>query len=119
MRTEPDTVFIYLPPVGQAEDLVAAAVGENRLVPADELMKAAPAGNQLVTRPQHQVIGVAQDDLRPDVLKMLCCQRFNNTLRADGHECRRLDHAVRGREDPSPSTTICMSQREQKIPGPF
>ncbi len=114
-----DAALIYLPPVRQAEYLIAAAIGEDRFVPADELVEAASTGDQLITRPQHQVIGVAEDDLRADLLKVLCCQRFNNTLRADRHERRRLDHAVRRREDPSPRTAICMSQREQKIPGPF
>ena len=37
-------------PIGQAEDLIAAAVGQDRPVPADEPVQAAQRGDQLVAR---------------------------------------------------------------------
>ena len=57
--------------------------------------------------------------LRADLVKVLRSQRFNGALRADRHEHRRLDHAVRGLQDPSPRAAICVGEGEQKIPGPF
>ena len=47
----------------EAEHLVAAAVGQDRPRPADEAVQAAGARDEIVARPQVQVIGVAEDDL--------------------------------------------------------
>ena len=91
MRSELDAVLIYLAALREAEHLVAAAVGEDRLVPADELVEAAAARDQLVAGPQHQVIGVAENDAGADLLKMLSSQGLNRALGADRHEHRRLD----------------------------
>ena len=54
----------------QAEDLIAAAVGEDRPVPADEAVQPAAPRDQLVARPQVQVIGVAEDDLGAEILEV-------------------------------------------------
>ena len=96
MGAELDAVLIYLPALGEAEHLVAAAVGEDGLVPANEPVQAAAASDQLVARPQHQVIGVAKDDARADLFKMLSSQGFYRALGAHGHEDRRLDRPMRG-----------------------
>ena len=94
MGAELDAVLLYLPALREAEHLVAAAVGEDRLVPANEFVEAAPPGDQLVAGPQHQVIGVAENDARADLLKVLRSQGFNRALGADRHEHGRLDLAV-------------------------
>jgi hypothetical protein len=47
----------------QAHDLEAAAVGQDRFVPAHEAVQPAQPLHPLRARPQHQVIGVAQDDV--------------------------------------------------------
>ena len=96
MRPELDAVLIYLPALGEAEHLVAAAVGEDGLIPANELVKAAAARDQLVAGTQHQVIGVAENDARADLFKMLSSQGFYRALGAHGHEHRRLDRPMRG-----------------------
>ena len=83
----------------KAEHLVAAAVGENRPRPADEAVKSAVAGDQIVARPQIEVIRVAEEDLGAESLEIPMGQTFHGALRADRHECRRLDAAVRGRHD--------------------
>ena len=57
-------------PVGQAEDLKAAAVGEDGPVPADEAVQPAAARDQLVARPKKQVVGVAEDDLGARLLEV-------------------------------------------------
>ena len=46
----------------RAEDLVAAAVGEERAVPAGEAVQAAELGDQRVAGAQHQVVGVGEQD---------------------------------------------------------
>ena len=52
--------------VGEAEDLEAAAVGEDGAVPVHEAVQAAQLGDELVAGPQGEVVGVAEDDLRAD-----------------------------------------------------
>ena len=54
----------------EAEDLVAAAVGQDRMRPADEAVQAAPPRDQLVAGTQIEVIGVAEDDLRAGLLEV-------------------------------------------------
>ena len=46
--------------LGQAEDLKAAAVGEDRPVPAHERVQAAERRDSLLARPQREVIRVAR-----------------------------------------------------------
>ena len=79
----------------QAEHLVAAAVGQDRSLPADEAMQPAGPRDQLVARPQEEVIGVAEDDLGAEILEVAMGDRLDRAARADRHEGRRLDDAVR------------------------
>ena len=87
--------------LGEAEDLEAAAVGEDRPVPVHEAVQAAQLGDQLVAGPQGEVIGVAEDDAAPASRELLGRQPLDGGLGADGHEDRRLDDAVR-RVQPAP-----------------
>ena len=119
VRPEVDTVFVNLPALGKAEDLISTAIGQDRFVPANEFVEAAAARDQFVARPQHQMVGVAKNDAGADLLKVLRSQAFNRALGADRHEHRRLDVATRCLEDPSTRASICVGEREQKIPGPF
>ena len=80
----------------QAEHLEAARVGEDRARPAHEAVQPAERRDPLRARAQHQVIGVAEDDPRAQPLELGGRQRLDGGLRADRHEHRRLDHAVRG-----------------------
>ena len=68
----PSIVGGELDPVGadlaqrrQAEDLVAAAVGEHGPFPGAELVQPARLGDQRGAGAQAKVVGVAQDDLGP------------------------------------------------------
>ena len=54
--------------LGKAEHLKPAAVGQNGTVPLGELVQPAHIRHQLVAGTQMQVVGVAQHDLRADVL---------------------------------------------------
>ena len=86
---------VMTPPLGEAEHLEAAAVGQDRARPADEAVQAAAPRDQLVARPQQQVIGVGEDDLGARILEVAMPNRLDRALRADRHERRRLDDAVR------------------------
>ena len=82
-------------PLGQAEDLEAARVGEDRPVPAHERVQAAERGHHLLTRPKRQVIGVGQEHPRAGRSELVGRQPLDRRLRADRHERRRLDRPVR------------------------
>ena len=66
MRLELGALLANHPPLGETEDLIAAAVGEDGPVPADERVQAAQRRDPLVPRPQKQMVGVAEDDRGAD-----------------------------------------------------
>jgi hypothetical protein len=53
--------------VRQREHLEAAGIGEDRAVPARETVQAAVRLDDLEARPQVQVEGIAEDDLRAEL----------------------------------------------------
>ena len=63
-------VLVDRAPRGEAEHLIAAAVGEDRPRPADERVKAAAPRDQIVAGPQVQVIGVAQENLGAELFEI-------------------------------------------------
>ena len=95
MRAEAHALIRHLAQLAQTEDLKAAGVGQQRPRPAHKPVQPAHAPYGLVSGPQVEVIGVAQDNFG--------AQRFQNVLRdglnraggAHRHEDRRLDRAVR------------------------
>src|SRR5271170_2759862 len=102
MRTKFDAVFFYFANFGEAENLEAAAVGENRLVPIHELVQTAGGADDIKAGTQIQMIGVAENDLRVHLLEFAWVKRLDAGLRADRHEHRRLDDAVRGGQTAEP-----------------
>ena len=89
VRPEARAVFVDGPPRGQAEDLIAAAVGEDRPLPADERVQPAAARDEIVAGPQIQVIGVAEQDLGAERFEIAMRDALHGALRADRHERRR------------------------------
>ena len=81
--------------MGQAEDLIPAAVGKDRALPADELMKASATCDELISRTQQQVIRVREHDLSTRVFEVAVADGLDRSLSADRHEGRRLKDAVR------------------------
>ena len=77
--------------LGQAEELKAAAVGENRPVPAHERVQAAERRDDLLAGPQRQMIRVGQNHLRAGLAQPAGVDAFDRALRADRHERRRFD----------------------------
>ena len=98
MRLEVGTLLADHAPRREAEDLKAAAVGQDRRVPADEAMQAATPCDQLVAGTEKEVVGVAEDDLRAGVVKVAMKRRLYGPLCPDRHERGRLHDAVRRME---------------------
>ena len=64
MRLEVHAVCGHLVAVAKAEDLKAAAVGEDRPGPIHKGVEAPQPIDELVAGAQVEVVGVAEDDLR-------------------------------------------------------
>ena len=107
----------HLDEMGEAEQLESAAVGQDRAVPAHEAVQPAQRGDRLFAGPQREMIGVAQDHLRPGGAELFDLQALDAGLGADRHEGRHLHVAVRRREDRPASSeraSVC-SRRKEKM----
>jgi len=102
VRLERDTLVADVAQLRQTKGLESAAVGQDRAVPAHELVQAPEIADQVRARPQVEVVGVAQDDLRADFAELRGRERLHRALRADRHEDRRLDRPVAGAQ-PTPA----------------
>ena len=96
---EGDGLFLDLGDAGQGHDLEAAAVGQDRLVPAHEFVEAAQPLHPLGAGAQHQVVGVAQDDVGAGRLDLIDRHRLDRGGGADRHEGGGADVAARGLQD--------------------
>ena len=83
----------------EREDLEAAAVREDRLVPVHELMETAGGADDLAARAQVEVVGVAEQDLGAGLGDLLGREALDRGLGAHRHEDRRADLPVRGLQD--------------------
>ena len=106
MRAKRRPFLVHFAPRGKTEDLIAAAVGEDRLVPADEPVKAAECADARGARPQIEMIGIGEDDLRAQVVEIAMRHRLHGALRADRHEGRRVHDAVRRRQHAAPRGAV-------------
>src|SRR3546814_2847376 len=66
MALERDPLLALFGQRGEAHHLIAAAVGQDRAAPAHEGVQPAQACHALGAWTQHQMIGVAQDDVRSE-----------------------------------------------------
>lgn len=83
-----------------SEDLEAAAVGEDRTVPAVELVQSACCPDDVKTWAQVEVIGVSKDNLCHDLLlEFLEVDALHASYGSYGHEDWGLDLSVVGGDD--------------------
>ena len=99
VRAEDGLLFGHFDAMGEAEQLEAAAIGQDRPVPAHEAVQPAQRGDDLFAGPQREMVGVAQDHLRPGGAELFDLQPLDAGLGADGHEGGQLHVAVRRGED--------------------
>ncbi len=79
----------------QAEDLIAAAVGEDRALPAAEGVQTAELDDGVDAGPQRQVVVVGEQDRGAELGQTPRIEPLDRAQGADRHEGRGLDHAVR------------------------
>ena len=98
MRLEGDAVLLDTAELRQRHDLIAAEVGEDRSVPAHEAVQPAKLGDALGAGPQHQMIGVGEDDVGAGGAHRLRQHGLDGGRGADRHEGRRADDPARRRD---------------------
>jgi hypothetical protein len=77
-------------------------------------MESAAAGDEIVSGPQIQVIGVAEEDLRAERVELAMRHALHRTLRTDRHERRRLDDAMRRRHAAAAGAGVGVGQVESE-----
>ncbi|MNL41065.1 hypothetical protein D3C87_1634560 [compost metagenome] len=93
-RCERDAIFSDLAQIAERKHLEATGIGQDRLVPADKLVQALVGVDHVQPGAQPQVEGIAQDDVRANLVQFQRRHRLDRAVGADRHEDRRLDHAV-------------------------
>ena len=84
----------------QRHYLKPARIGENRFIPAHELMQSTKPRNPLGTGAQHQVIGIAEQNIRARRRHLFGQHAFHRRRRAHGHKRGCADSAMRGVDHP-------------------
>jgi len=114
MRLEAGAFFGEHAAIAEAEDLIAAAVGQDWLGPVHEAMQAAAPGNQVVAGAEIQMIGIAEDDLRASVLQIARGDGFDRGARADGHEDRRFNRPMSCLQHAGAGGAVAMGDSESE-----
>jgi len=91
--------------LGEAENLIAAGVGEDGVRPGHELMQATEAANQFVAGTQIKMIGVGEEDFRAQLFERFLRECFDGSLRADGKKKWRFHCAVGRGEAAAPRSS--------------
>lgn len=105
-RPERHAVVVELERVGQREDLETTRIGKDDTVPVHERMQAARLGDELGSGTQEQVVGVRKHHLGVECPQLVDGDAFHRGAGTHGHECGRLDRAMRGHER-APSCGTC------------
>ncbi len=106
VRAEGDAVVVEPPPALQAEDLKAAGVGEDGAVPRHETVQAARCLDRFKARPQPEMIGVGEHDLRLRFAQFVRREAFDGRRGAHRHERRRLHASVRELQAAAPRPAV-------------
>jgi cyanate lyase len=89
-------------PVAHREHLEAARVGDDRVLPAHEVVQPAEPLDPLVPRVEEQVIGVAQHHVVAEVAHLGRREAADRGLGRQRHERGRAHLAVGGAQHPGP-----------------
>ena len=105
-RPELDPFVGQAAPRRKAHDLKAAGVGQDGATPSEERVQTSGAPDDRATRARHQVIRVREDRAAVPLFESVELDPLDGAPRAHGKEARRLDLAVRRRDDARPSGRI-------------
>ena len=100
MRPKSHALFTDLAEIAQAENLKAAAIGQYPAVPVHKPVQTAGFANNLVSRAQKQMVGVAENKPGAHRIQFLRRQCFHGSLRAHRHKHRGVERTVGSMETP-------------------
>ena len=115
MRAERDPFLVDRPQGRERHDLEPAGIGQDRIGPVHKAVQSAKRRDALGAGPQHQVIGVAENEPRAGRGDPFRGHRLDGRGSADRHEHGRVDDAVRGREAPQPGRAVPGDQAAQLV----
>ena len=116
VRTETAPFLGDFTALGQRKDLKTAAIGQYRPLPPAETVQTAGPFEDFGARPQVQVIGIPQNDLRAHLpLQVAVENALDASDRSYGHKNRRFDRPVTGRDYPGARRTVRIGMYEFKI----
>src|SRR3954465_5335677 len=95
MGAKAHTFFADLAQFIEAEDLEAARVGEYRPLPRHKAVQSAQFADLLRPRPQIEMVGVGEDDLRVQLLESLVRGSLFRRQCPDGHKDGRFHLTMR------------------------
>ena len=102
VRPEGDAFLGDFAQLAQAEDLESPRVGQDRPLPAHELLHPAKLANGFHPGPQIKMVGIVQQDLHSELFEGVLRNAFYAPERPHRHENGCLDLSVRGRKAASP-----------------
>ena len=115
MRAESHALFVELAQLRQRHDLETAGIRQDRPRPAGKIVQSAEFCNPFSARAQHQVIGVAENDIGAKLGNLIHIHGLDRARRADRHEGGRADSAARHGDFTAPGLAIGCDQFEFKI----
>ncbi|KSV69744.1 hypothetical protein N185_27280 [Sinorhizobium sp. GW3] len=95
MALEGDALLVELAKARQRHDLEAARIRQDRALPADQAMQTAEPRDAFGAWAQHQVVGIAENDVGAKILHLVEIHRLDRADGTDGHEGRCADRAAR------------------------
>ncbi len=116
MRLERDALFRDLANLAEAHHLEAAGVGQDRSIPAHEFVQPAEARDAFRAGAQHQMIGVAEEDVGTGVAHLIGIERLDRRDRSDRHERRRANGPARRSDLAEPRKAVCRFEMEGEAP---
>ncbi len=87
------------------------------MFPADQLVQAAKARDALRRRAQHQMVGIAEDDVGAGLADLVEIHRLDRADGADRHEGRRADRAARHGDFAEARAGVGLLESELKVFG--
>src|SRR4029077_15437597 len=120
VAAEGDAAGVHGAQPAQAEDLEAAAVGEDRPAPAGEGVQAAQLLDGVDPRPQGEVVEVGEHHGGPRRLQLLGGDPLDGAEGAPGHERRRVHRPAGRGQAPAAGLAFCGEDFERQAQGlPF
>lgn len=116
MRTKTHAVVGDFAEIGEAENLIAAGISEDRAAPGHERMQAAELADQDLSGAKVKMVGVGENDFGAESFERFLSETLDCGGGANGHENGRFDDAMRRGKKATPRAGgIDMLDFERKI----